>query len=89
LRHLPRNSFGWPPVSTCVNELESLEALRADEGMREVILRMGHLARRGDLHAFRYRVAIDPQLDAETKAWVGELAEDVPCLMAVETYLSA
>jgi len=72
-----------------VNEVESLEALRADEGMREVILGMGRLARRGELYAFKYRVANDPELCSHTKAWVGELAEDVPCLMAVETYLSA
>jgi hypothetical protein len=72
-----------------VNELESLEALRADEGMREVILGMGRLARRGELYAFKYRVANDPELCSHTMAWVGELADDVPCLMAVETYLSA
>jgi hypothetical protein len=71
-----------------VNELESLEALRADEGMREVVLRMGSLARRGELCAFKHRVATDPELCPHTKAWVGELAADVPCLMAVETYLA-
>jgi hypothetical protein len=71
-----------------VNELESLQALRADEGMREIILRMGRLARRGDLYAFKYRVATDPELCPHTKAWVGELADDVPRLMAVETYLA-
>ena len=56
--------------------------------MCEVILRMGHLARQGELNAFKYRVANDPELCSHTKAWVGELADDVPCLMAVETYLS-
>ena len=56
--------------------------------MREVILRMGSLARQGDLYAFKYRVANDPGLCPQTKAWVGELADDVPCLMAVETYLA-
>ena len=72
-----------------MNERESLQALRADEGMREVILRMGRLARSGELYAFKYRVATDPELCPQTKAWVGELAEDVPCLMAVETYLAS
>ena len=57
--------------------------------MREVILRMGRLARSGELYAFKYRVATDPELGADTKAWVGELADDVPCLMAVETYLAS
>jgi ribosome assembly protein YihI (activator of Der GTPase) len=71
-----------------VNELESLEALRSDEGMREVILRMGRLARQGELNAFMHRVANDPELCSHTKAWVGELADDVSCLMAVETYLA-
>lgn len=71
-----------------MNELESLQALRADEGMREVILRMGRLARSGELYAFKYRVAIDPELGPDTKAWVVQLADDVPCLMAVETYLA-
>jgi len=56
--------------------------------MREVILRMGSLAREGELYAFKYRVANDPELCPHTKAWVGELADDVPCLMAVETYLA-
>ena len=72
-----------------MEERESLEALRSDEGMREVILRMGQLARQGELNAFKYRVANDPELCSHTKAWVGELANDVPCLMAEETYLSA
>ena len=40
-RHLPRNLAGPTRVSTSVNELESLEALRSDQGMCEVILRMG------------------------------------------------
>jgi hypothetical protein len=71
-----------------VNELESLEALRSDEGMREVILRMGRLARQGELNAFMHRVANDPELCSHTKAWVGELADDVSCLMAIETYLA-
>ena len=71
-----------------MNELESLEALRTDQGMREVILRMGCLARRGALHTFKHEVATDPGLCPHTKAWVGELADDVPCLMAVETYLA-
>ena len=57
--------------------------------MREVILGMGRLARQGELNAFKYRVANDPELCSHTKAWVGELANDVPCLMAVETSLSA
>ena len=72
-----------------MNELESLEALRADAGMCEVIIRMGRLARSGDLNAFKYRVATDPELGPDTKAWVGQLANDVPCLMAVETYLAS
>lgn len=56
--------------------------------MCEVITRMGRLARNGELYAFKYRVATDPELGPDTKAWVGQLADDVPCLMAVETYLA-
>jgi len=56
--------------------------------MCEVITRMGRLARTGELYAFKYRVATDPELGPDTKAWVGQLADDVPCLMAVEAYLA-
>jgi hypothetical protein len=70
-----------------VTELEALQAIRGDEGMREVVVRMARLARGDRLSEFARAVAADTRLGAGTKAWIGALAEDEPCLHAVETYV--
>ncbi|HEY7198153.1 MAG TPA: hypothetical protein VH306_13285 [Gaiellaceae bacterium] len=71
-----------------MTELETLEALRGDECMREVVVRMARLSRRNRLGDFARVVAADPELEPGTKAWIGALAADEPCLHAVETYLA-
>jgi hypothetical protein len=72
-----------------VTELEALQAIRHDEAMREVVVRMAHLARRDRLGEFVRAVAADPVLGVDTKAWLTALATDELCLHAVETYISA
>jgi len=71
-----------------VSELETLQAIRRDGAMREVVVRMARLARRDRLGAFARAVAADPELGAGTKAWIGALAADEACLHAVETFVS-
>lgn len=70
-----------------MTELETLEGIRGDVGMREVILRMARLSRRGRLELFVAHVACDPGVGSETRAWIGALAANEPCLHAVEAYL--
>jgi hypothetical protein len=72
-----------------VTELEALEAIRGNEAMREVVVRMARLARRNRLDDFIQAVAADPELGPRTKAWIGALGADEPCLHAVETFVSA
>jgi hypothetical protein len=72
-----------------VTELEALQAIRHDEAMREVVVRMARLARRDRLGEFARAVAADPELGTGTKVWIGALAANAPCLYAVETYVSA
>jgi hypothetical protein len=49
---------------------------------------MARLARRDRLGDFARAVAADPELGAGTKAWIGALAADEPCLHAVETHVA-
>jgi hypothetical protein len=70
-----------------VTELEALRALRQDEAMREIVARMARLARRDRLGMFAAAVAVDLELGVGTKAWIGALAADEPCLHAVETFV--
>jgi hypothetical protein len=72
-----------------MTELEALQAIRQDAALREVVVRMARLARRDRLGDFARVVAADPELGPGTKAWIGALASDEPCLHAVETYVSA
>lgn len=72
-----------------MTELEALQAIRHDEAMREVVVRMARLARRDRLGEFARAVAADPELGAGTKVWIDALAADERCLHAVETYVSA
>jgi hypothetical protein len=72
-----------------VTELETLPAIRHDEAMREIVARMAHLACRHRLGEFARDVAADPVVGVDTKAWIGAVATDEPCLHAVETDISA
>jgi hypothetical protein len=70
-----------------VRDLESLEAINQDEDIRDLVLRMAHLARGGHLGDFIAVVDSDEELDQETKDTVLELARDETFLLAAEDYL--
>ena len=71
-----------------VRDLESLEAINQDDDIRQLVLRMAGLARRGHLGDFIAVVDSDEELDQETKDTVLELAHDEAFLFAAEDYLS-
>ena len=68
-------------------DLESLEAINQDHDIRQLVLRMANLARRGSLGDFIAVVDSDEELDQETKDTVLELARDETFLLAAEDYL--
>ena len=70
-----------------VRDLESLEAINQDEGIRDLVLRMANLARGGHLGDFIAVVDSDEELDQDTKDTVLELARDETFLLAAEDYL--
>jgi hypothetical protein len=69
-------------------DLESLEAINQDDDIRQLVLRMANLARRGHLGDFIDVVDSDEDLDQETKDTVLELARDETFLLAAEDYLN-
>ena len=70
-------------------DIEPLEAVKRDELVCQVVLRMAGLARGGRLPGFVAAVGADAELDAETKATVLELARDEAFLLACEDYMRA
>lgn len=68
-------------------DLESLEAINQDDDIRQLVLRMANLARRGQIGDFIAVVDSDDELDQETKDTVLELARDETFLLAAEEYL--
>jgi hypothetical protein len=68
-------------------DLESLEAIAANEEARRIFLRMAALAQSGRTPSFVVEVALDHDLDSETKGRLVELAQDESFLLAVEEYL--
>jgi hypothetical protein len=68
-------------------DLESLEAINQDDDIRQLVLRMANLARRGRIGDFIEVVDSDDELDQETKDTVLELARDETFLLAAEDYL--
>ena len=68
-------------------DLESLEAINQDDDIRQLVLRMANLARRGRIGDFIAVVDSDEELDQETKDTVLELARDETFLLAAEDYL--
>ena len=70
-------------------DLESLEAINQDDDIRQLVLRMANLARRGHLGDFIAVLDSDEELDQKTKDTVLELASDEMFLLAAEDYLTA
>jgi len=76
-------------VGVWLQDIEGLEAINQDDLVRRLVLRMAGLARGGRLPGFVAAVGEDPELDAETKAAVLELAHDETFLLACEDYMRA
>ena len=70
-----------------LNDLESLEAISQNEEARRIFLRMAALSQTGRTPSFLVEVALDRELDTDTKSRLVELAQDETFLLAVEEYL--
>ena len=70
-----------------LDDLESLEAISQNEEARRIFLRMAALSQTGKTPSFLVEVALDRELDADTKGRLVELAQDESFLLAVEEYL--
>ncbi len=70
-----------------LDDLESLEAISQNEEARRIFLRMAALSQTGRTPSFLVEVALDRELDADTKGRLVELAQDETFLLAVEEYL--
>jgi hypothetical protein len=70
-----------------LNDMESLEAISQDDEAKRIFLRMAALSRDGQMNNFLTELALDEDLDDETKGTLKELAEDGTFLLAVEDYL--
>jgi hypothetical protein len=70
-----------------LDDIESLEAISQNEDARKIFLRMASLSQTGRTPSFVVEVALDRDLDGETKGRLVELAQDESFLLAVEEYL--
>jgi hypothetical protein len=68
-------------------DMESLEAISQDDEAKQIFLRMAALSRHGQMGSFLNELALDDDLDDETKGTLRELAADNTFLLAVEDYL--
>lgn len=72
-----------------LQDIESLEAISQDEETCAICLRMADLSNHGRLEPFLTELALDGDLDAETKETLTELATNAGFLHAVEDYVRA
>jgi hypothetical protein len=70
-----------------LQELESLEAISQDADTRRIFLKMAAMSHDGRLPNFLAELALDRELDDQTKGELTELAQDRSFLLAVEEYL--
>jgi hypothetical protein len=70
-----------------LDDFESFEAIAGSEDARRIFLRMAALSQTGRTPSFVMEVALDRELDPETKSRLVELAQDKSFLLAVEDYL--
>jgi hypothetical protein len=70
-----------------LHDLESLEAISQNDDARQIFLRMAAMSQAGRLSAFLSELALDDDLDDDTKGTLTELARDQTFLLAVEDYL--
>jgi hypothetical protein len=74
-------------VGLWLQELESLEAISQDADTRRIFLKMAAMSHDGRLPNFLAELALDRELDDQTKGHLTELAQDRTFLLAVEEYL--
>jgi hypothetical protein len=67
--------------------MRALEAISQNPDARRIFLRMAALSKTGHMPDFVVEVALDRELDEETKDQLLELAQDELFLLAVEDYL--
>jgi hypothetical protein len=70
-----------------LQDIESVEAMLQNADTRNLVLRIAHMSRSGQLTPFLRELADDADLDEETKLTVAELAADAMFLLAVEDYV--
>jgi hypothetical protein len=70
-----------------LHDLESLEAISQNDDARQIFLRMAAMSQAGRLSSFLSELALDDDLDDDTKGTLAELARDQTFLLAVEDYL--
>ena len=70
-----------------LQDLESLEAISQDADTRRIFLKMAAMSHDGRLPNFLAELALDRELDDQTKGHLTELAQDRTFLLAVEEYL--
>ena len=70
-----------------MDDLESLEAISQDHDTRRLFLRMAALSENGRLAPLLSELAVDDELDAETKDTLGVIAEDEGFVLVVQEYL--
>jgi hypothetical protein len=71
----------------CLDDSEWFEAISRDEDARRIFLRMAAIAQSGRTSSFVAEVALDRELDGQTKSQLVELAQNEAFLLAVEEYL--
>jgi hypothetical protein len=68
-------------------DLESFEAISQNDEARQIFLRMAAMSSDGRLPEFLTELAVDPEVDEDTKGTLTELASDRVFLLAVEDYV--
>jgi hypothetical protein len=69
-----------------LHDLESLEAVSQDEDARRMLLRLAAISQAGRTDAFLLELAVDEDLDEDTKSALREIAGDPMFLVAVQDY---
>jgi hypothetical protein len=70
-----------------LQDLESLEEISQNEDARRIFLKMAAMSQDGRLGSFISELALDEELDDNTKGTLVELAQDRSFLLVVEDYL--
>jgi hypothetical protein len=74
-------------LTSWLQDLETLEAISQDDLTRRLCLRMANLSQNGKLAAFLRELAVDEELDEDTKGMLVEIAAEPAFLLVVADYL--